>query len=737
MENQNEIKISKSDFGINQKDFKLVNKKVSKEIKYSDNNTYSVTQELVDIYKRNLSEKTKGEKKEILGGDGYLKIIDEILREIQIYDQDELLDAHHLNAVIYSSYKDAVAFVFVKHIKRKLIVSRDELYIYDKKLNIYSKCENGFTENVKNKVIGLCKSLVTDSIAEIERLVGYIPPNIEEHMRFLQGTPFYSDIIQKIYDGLRNNEAKFDEYNNQIHFKNGYIKLNEKTLKVYPRVFGVDYVTKYIDRNFVPASESAKTWVDNQLNTVYTNKKCKMASLFYLLRSFTGTVTDDQYLVFMKGMGSSGKSTLINFIKIATECYFTELNNDLLTEGNSNVNKILNLFEFNKMLRFCWINELKDKKVDAALLKKIVDGDLQTIKLYKEGSFSFKLYALICITANKALKFDVDTGITRRVVGILHDSKFVDTKKEITDAKTFLKDKKLLTQLMSNDDYKNAFIEIIVEQCAKHNSGETVKMPAEFLELKEDMINDNDKFKDFIDIALEDTGRDEDRISKRQMQDKYLEIFKRNHASVVDINSALREKGLRYQRQYRVKGQKDQGCYVGYKFKDSLYCDKSEDSNLPIDQQIINLQNEIYGKQQLMLKLQQQLPITKDDFEVVKKPVIKVQKHPLDTKLDILLSEHECNIDEHNRIINKSCQKFLELLDDWKVIEPDLLSEREINDFTEKVHVWVKSNKKQKYVPKLIAPSVVYKHDNETYELDKNCKDDDLELSDAENLFKI
>jgi hypothetical protein len=57
-------------------------------------------------------------------------------------------------------------------------------------------------------------------------------------------------------------------------------------------------------------------------------------------------------------------------------------------------------------------------------------------------------------------------------------------------------------------------------------------------------------------------------------------------------------------------------------------------------------------------------------------------------------------------------KKVLELLDDWK-----------------------KSNKKQS-VPKPIAPDVVYKHDNETYELDNDCKDDDLELSDAENLFK-
>jgi hypothetical protein len=40
-------------------------------------------------------------------------------------------------------------------------------------------------------------------------------------------------------------------------------------------------------------------------------------------------------------------------------------------------------------------------------------------------------------------------------------------------------------------------------------------------------------------------------------------------------------------------------------------------------------------------------------------------------------------------------------------------------------------------INKPIAPYVVYKHDNETYELDNDCKDDDLELSDAENLFKI
>ncbi len=74
--------------------------------------------------------------------------------------------------------------------------------------------------------------------------------------------------------------------------------------------------------------------------------------------------------------------------------------------------------------------------------------------------------------------------------------------------------------------------------------------------------------KDFIDAFFIVTNNDEDRISKLQMLKLYKELYPDRHANPLTLISALKDKDIRYESQYRVKGYEIKGAFVGIKIKD-------------------------------------------------------------------------------------------------------------------------------------------------------------------------
>jgi hypothetical protein len=664
MSGKNEIKFNKSDFDVDitkyrktvieKKTTTKTTKKTRKKATKAENTSNDINNDEYNEYQEIISQ--------------YLDILKE-------FSDDELLPIKYIRAIMYCNFPKVAARILANYLKTKVIVSSDNVYVIDDLMKVYKKCTGGLTENIKSRVIGLCISLMTDSLAHLTKKLGELPDDIKKEMKNLLRQSFYMNIIQEIFDGLRNDAIIFDDYENKLHFKNGYLKLTENTLKIHPRVVGEDYITKYIKRDFKVPSEQAKKWMIKQLKSIYPKKEERNAALYYVFRSYTGTAIREQVMILMKGRGSGGKSTLMNFARDSTDCYFLKANGEIFAEGNQGLNKMLNDFEDNRQARCINANEPKDTKCDANLIKNLADGTITAIKLYKDGSYSFKLNGLFVITSNKLLKLNLDSGVIRRFITIHHKSEFVDEiQKHRVDNKTiFLKDVDLEHTFACNEDYQNAFIEIIVNQCFKYNNNDPVPLPESFKALKDDLVNDNDNFQDFIDAYIIDTGDEKkDRISKKQMKDKYLEVNKGRFAHQIDVSDSLRDKGFRYSGQERAPGQ-DKGCFLGYQFKTQYDEKRDEASELTTEQKIHNVKNELYGLEQL-----QKQKVSKDDFAIS-----IVKKDSINVEFDAMLFEYQNKIKKQKEYMNKSVQRFLDLHKDYdnsKDVIEDIDSDSDFED---------------------------------------------------------
>ena len=81
---------------------------------------------------------------------------------------------------------------------------------------------------------------------------------------------------------------------------------------------------------------------------------------------------------------------------------------------------------------------------------------------------------------------------------------------------------------------------------------------------KNDIVNSNDCIQDFIDKCLitDDNGR----IGKQEMRDAYVAMYPDKKISVLQMISALKDKGIEYKCDLRFNHVK--GCFVGLSFKE-------------------------------------------------------------------------------------------------------------------------------------------------------------------------
>jgi phage/plasmid-associated DNA primase len=223
------------------------------------------------------------------------------------------------------------------------------------------------------------------------------------------------------------NNIEFDKYTNKIHFNNGYINLEK--LIFYKRTIGRDYITDYIKYDYKKSTEEEQNQLMHHVKKIYSNSEDLESILYTIGSALSGYSNIDQKVLFLLGIGSSGKSFIMKLTMKAFQCYLKEFQDDIFMTNNSKIDKILNTFITAPYIRISWINELKDSKIDSSFFKKFIDGEIQTTKLYKDKSYNFSHYSKPIITANTFPNINIDSGTSRRLIGYTHKSLFVEDKK--------------------------------------------------------------------------------------------------------------------------------------------------------------------------------------------------------------------------------------------------------------------------------------------------------------------
>ena len=490
----------------------------------------------------------------------------------------KLMTFKAMKAFINSYLPNEKATLIYENLKNHCFISNGSLYTLDSKNKAYKKNEKESTYD--NDILSLLSEYLESSMLALKKdeqdELRYVTKQTEKDnndiVTLKKENPNYKksfnnygikEYIPQFKTLIQNNDIKLDDTPYELHFINGYIDLKDVVFK--KRVIGKHFIVHYIQQEYFPSTAEQRNEILNHIKKIYPRKEDMNYILSQYGRALTGMCHIDQTNLILVGLGSTGKSVLLEILQDALGPYFLQLPSDTFELDNKNRNKILNDFDVFPV-RVVWINEMTDKKIDDSLYKKFVDGQLQTTRLYHDGTIQLLLKCKIVSTSNDLVNIKIDTGTKRRMEAYTHTSLFTSDMSEVDEKKNiYLKNKDLKEELKNRKMY-NAFIDILVEHAKLWIEKKSPQEPESFKDAKELIVSTNDVFKDFVDKHIIRTSDAQDRIGKNEMRVKFLQMYPNKHLTVQQIMVGLREKKIEYNTKLRADG--IQGCYICVKFKE-------------------------------------------------------------------------------------------------------------------------------------------------------------------------
>ena len=427
--------------------------------------------------------------------------------------------------------------------------------LLSKKLNKYIVIKDGKFYQLQTNITYICDTTKDIDEQLLVLVADYL--NQSHKLLSLEQQAYLSQTYKKTYEKFRmnsainlylkqlkycltNNKLIFDNYKGQIHFNNGYIDLKTKEFK--KRIQGQDFVINVIDRDYKKSTDKKKEKLMKIFSQIIPINEDRNCMLFLFGATLTGNIAKEQGAMFFIGLGSAGKSTLLEITSQSLPIYCIELKSDTFTGSETNTNKILNTYEDKKQIRFTFINEFDDKKVNTSIFKTFCEGKIATVKLFKDGSFNSEHNSLCISAMNELPNFRMDTGVKRRLNAYEFKSTFVDDPKDVNEEKhIYLKDKNFKETIQP---LLNAWVDILVDAANEYLNGKKLEFTNNFNKAKDGIVNSVDIVQDFIDTKLTLTNKPEDRIGKDEMRTAFLEMYPDKHLTVLQVISSLKDKKI-------------------------------------------------------------------------------------------------------------------------------------------------------------------------------------------------
>lgn len=204
---------------------------------------------------------------------------------------------------------------------------------------------------------------------------------------------------------------------------------------------------------------------------------------------------------------------------------------------------------------------------------------------------------------------------------------------------TYLADFDLMNTFESDDDYKNAFFEIICEYAYYFLNGHRYELSDNFKETKLSIVDTNDIVKEFVESSLKTTDDEKDKISGSTMFKYFKNEYPNSNITHQQLLGALKDKNIKYNSSVR--------CPIDKQKRGCLICVKYINETLLVDEETVNLDKGInetndYNEpdyKQLYLDLLQSKQTKPEPIRENKTIILK----GLDPNIDELLID----VDEH------------------------------------------------------------------------------------------
>lgn len=627
----------------------------------------------------------------------------------------KLLTFQDLKDLILSFNPVEQAKLICKYIGYNIIVHANGS-IYELKENtIYESLKGNIDEDLLVKVSQYLTNSYNGLSKDDRRLLSYLNTTVEELEEYSKdekealrkknnlkiSSIFLNSSIKRyipqLKTNLRKDNIEFDKYKQKLHYKNGYKCL--KTLEFKPRINGSDFITKFINRDYKQSTEKQRNEIMSHLKKIYVDDSDRNTVLNILGRCIAGLSAESAKNTFLLGIGSSGKSTCMNFCSLAFDCYYKELKEDTFSKNNPKRDKIFNTYLDEKQILITCINEMLDENIDSTSFKKFIEGKLDTTILFKDGNTNVFHQSGVIFTSNNMPKFDMgDDGNTRRMEVYFHRSNFIiDKNKEhfINENKNIFKGNKNLKSEIVEKCLLDAWADIIYER--SHlliNDKIVVEYSENFVNDKKLVEETDNPFKDFI---LQELVTDEsvvnNLISKEDMLYAYKEFINKPNSNLLNktlidkVRSVAKE--LQIALIYDACGRRckskltdvesSKGCWVNCRFKtasEKLTQKQNEKNNEPeISTQEHNM-NEIS-------ELNTQIEELKKLLAKKDKEINELKKHQEEKVIiedfDNIDIDEEIIEDDEEEILFENIYEDKEVNEDVKNLMLDLLYTTELN----------------------------------------------------------
>ena len=565
------------------------------------------------------------------------------------------------------------AKLFIEESTTTIVVfSKKEVFVYNDKFNYYEPVDIhgrflSLVSNTLHKVIEPWDELFSNQLMQImanreldkqerdeaKERIKKIIQQISTAIKAIETVTFLKNVIESIISMKvlsKEEQDKLNRLDNHLNFKNG--KLNLKTSEFCDRTKD-DFVTEYLDYDFqIKPNKSIKQEVTEVLKKICNSSDDDFDFIMrFLGYCITSETKEQKYLNVVGETASNGKSTLIKLMEEALPIYIFKAKKDLFSEAFSKGHKY---FAQTKGKRIVYIEELDKKKVDADLLKDVVDGNKMNNEVLFSTTEKIDINFKLMFLSNNLMNFDADSGIKRRLIHFEFKNKFVD-KEDIEKERinhrvgaVYEVDRTLTKKFQCNDEYKNALIHLLLKK-SKQYFTEGLTVPQKYLEMAKDVCDENDKFKNFFDDHFELTTDQNDRIAKTELHDMYNHHTKCNF-SPSTLMTEIKRLQLRYDKGLRCvyNGQSVRGVLTGIKKK--TVDEKETDYGLD------NLPCVTLGDDDLLRKntqLEKELRELKDQYEIMRLELEELKKK----KTTNILLDSDTEEEKPTKIITKKDKK--------------------------------------------------------------------------------
>lgn len=481
------------------------------------------------------------------------------------YNEWFIKNKQYISIKVINKGNNDIANFISKGLKEILVYCNKQWIMYDDKINLWR-----ITDAPNAKVCNFIQSLIDCSMETLIYKINRTENEDEKKKlktiqdeylkcRILMADNKQNSMILKfLKDYLSDNEffSKLDINKYNVAYKNGILDL--KTLEFREGLLSSDYLTKTIPYNYERAKKDTIDKLRFELlkicNYNETHLEYYLSALGFAMTGDSIKLQEFYYIIGQKA--SNGKSVIFEALNDIIPCYCNKIESTAFEKKNKDFHKEVATW---KGIRIGWINELSNNEQDADTIKQVADGTNIKYKVMYGISDIMAITFKAFIISNNSPNIDADAGVQRRLKMFQMDSEFIEGLEVEDFEKCMFKRDSNFAELLRTE-YKFALMDLIYSYSKKviDNKFELSKYPEEWNEAKEECVNDNNPFAEFINKHFEfDKDFDITEYSLKQ----YLKINKFENIKFVDM--VKRNK-------WNIKRNKEKKTWSGLRLKETI-----------------------------------------------------------------------------------------------------------------------------------------------------------------------